>query len=126
VALGFRGCGKTHRHCHSEEPAGDEESRIAVKTLRARSFAAAQDDSIGAFFRSLQAASSPSAYMTEPLRLARFLRDKVAGRTGLKQGVQFLRQRPPCALNGHNGIFQKVSNFEPKLRISLAHVILIM
>jgi hypothetical protein len=30
-----------------------EESRIAVKTLRARSFAAAQDDSIGAFFRSL-------------------------------------------------------------------------
>ncbi len=30
-----------------------EESRIAVNTLRARSFAAAEDDSMGAFFRSL-------------------------------------------------------------------------
>jgi hypothetical protein len=30
-----------------------EESRIVLKTLRARSFAAAQDDSMGAFFRSL-------------------------------------------------------------------------
>jgi hypothetical protein len=40
-------------YCHSEEPAGDEESRIVLPTLGARSFAAAQDDSIGAFFRSL-------------------------------------------------------------------------
>ena len=40
-------------YCHSEEPAGDEESRIVLKTLRARSIAAAQDDSIGAFFRNL-------------------------------------------------------------------------
>jgi hypothetical protein len=31
-----------------------EESRIVVKTLGARSFAAAQDDSIEAFFRRLQ------------------------------------------------------------------------
>jgi len=39
-------------YCYSEEPAGDEESRIVLKTFRARSFAAAQDDSIGPFFRS--------------------------------------------------------------------------
>ena len=37
----------------SGEPAGDEESRIALKTLGARSFAAAQDDSIETFFRGL-------------------------------------------------------------------------
>jgi imidazolonepropionase-like amidohydrolase len=53
VAPCSRGCEKTHGHCHSEEPAGDEESRVALKTLRARSFAAAQDDSIGTSFRSL-------------------------------------------------------------------------
>jgi hypothetical protein len=40
---------KNHSNCHSEEPAGDEESRIALRTLRARSFAAAQDDSVGRF-----------------------------------------------------------------------------
>jgi len=52
VAPGFTGNGKAHWHCHSEEPAGDEESRIALKTLRARSFSAAQDDGIGASFHS--------------------------------------------------------------------------
>jgi hypothetical protein len=40
-------------NCHSEDAAGDEESGIALKTIRARSFAAAPDDSIGVFFRSL-------------------------------------------------------------------------
>src|ERR1017187_10871415 len=50
---GSTGCGKTQLNCHSEEPAGDEESRIALKTRGARSFAAAQDDSILTFFRSL-------------------------------------------------------------------------
>src|ERR1035441_943061 len=47
------GCGKTQLNCHSEEPAGDEESRLVFKTCRARSFAAAQDDSTGTFSRSL-------------------------------------------------------------------------
>ena len=28
-AAGFAGCGKTHGNCHSEEPAGDEESVVA-------------------------------------------------------------------------------------------------
>jgi hypothetical protein len=44
---------KNPANCHSEDAAGDEESGIALKTIRARSFAAAQDDSIGVFFRSL-------------------------------------------------------------------------
>src|ERR1017187_11031146 len=44
---------KKPANCHSEDAAGDEESGIALKTIRARSFAAAQDDSIGVFFRSL-------------------------------------------------------------------------
>ena len=44
---------KNPANCHSEDPAGDEESGIALKTIRARSFAAAQDDSIGVLFRRL-------------------------------------------------------------------------
>ena len=40
-------------NCHSEDAAGDEESGIALKTIRARSFAAAQDDAIGVPFCSL-------------------------------------------------------------------------
>jgi hypothetical protein len=40
-------------NCYSEDPAGDEESGIALKTIRAGSFAAAQDDDIGGLFRSL-------------------------------------------------------------------------
>ena len=44
---------KDPANCHSEDAAGDEESGIALKTIRARSFAAAQDDSIGVFFRRL-------------------------------------------------------------------------
>jgi hypothetical protein len=44
---------KNPANCHSEDPAGDEESGIASKTIRARSFAPAQDDSIGVFFRSV-------------------------------------------------------------------------
>jgi hypothetical protein len=46
-----------------------EESRIAVKTLRARSFAAAQDDSIGAFFRSLLEHHHPMRCHSEPIFL---------------------------------------------------------
>jgi hypothetical protein len=38
--LPLAGCGKTFQYCHSEEPAGDEEPRTALKTLRARFFAA--------------------------------------------------------------------------------------
>jgi hypothetical protein len=42
---GLTGCGKTRRACHSEEPQvvlseAKEESRIAMKMRRARSFAA--------------------------------------------------------------------------------------
>jgi len=44
---------KNPANCRSEDATGDEESGIALKTIRARSFAAAQDDSIGALFRSL-------------------------------------------------------------------------
>ena len=44
---------KKPANCHSEDAAEDEESGIALKTIRARSFAAAQDGSIGVFFRSL-------------------------------------------------------------------------
>jgi hypothetical protein len=42
-------------NCHSEEVAAatDEESGIALKARGARSFAAAQDDSIGMFFPNL-------------------------------------------------------------------------
>ena len=40
-------------NCHSEDAAGDEVSGIAVKIIRARSFAAAQDDAIGVPFCSL-------------------------------------------------------------------------
>ena len=43
---------KNPSNCHSED-AGDEESGIALKTIRARSFGAAQDDSIGVLFRRL-------------------------------------------------------------------------
>jgi hypothetical protein len=50
---GFAGSGKIQWYGHSEEPAGDEESRIVLKTFRAKSFTAAQDDSMGAFFRKL-------------------------------------------------------------------------
>ena len=48
-----KGYGKTQGHCHSEEPSGNEESRLVLKRRRARSFAAAQDDSMGASCRSL-------------------------------------------------------------------------
>ena len=44
---------KNPANCHSEDAAGDEESGLALKIVRARSFAAAQDDSIGVFFRRL-------------------------------------------------------------------------
>ena len=44
---------KNPANCHSEDAAGDEESGIALKTIRSRSFAAAQDDCIGVFLRSL-------------------------------------------------------------------------
>ena len=44
---------KDPANCHSADAAGDEESGIALKTIRARSFAAAQDDSIGVVLRSL-------------------------------------------------------------------------
>ena len=47
------GLRKNQANCHSEDAAGDDESGIALKTIRARSFAAAQDDSIGVSFRSL-------------------------------------------------------------------------
>ena len=33
---GGTGCGRTHWPCHSEEPAGDEEFRIVLKTLKRR------------------------------------------------------------------------------------------
>ena len=47
--------------------ASDEESCIALKTLRARSFAAAQDDSIEGFFRSLF--RPPLGEVNPPLRI---------------------------------------------------------
>jgi hypothetical protein len=44
IACGCKGCGKTRRDCHSEEPQAvlsiaKEESRIAMKIRRARFFA---------------------------------------------------------------------------------------
>ena len=90
---GFRGCGKTQVNCHSEEPAGDEESRIALKTCGARSFAAAQDGSIGTFFRSL---FSPEALSSnsEHRPLLHLERANFSGRTSLAMIKNEARRKP--------------------------------
>jgi hypothetical protein len=80
-----------------------EESRIVLKTLGARSFAAAQDDSIESFFRSLKA---PPA---QPRRIASRKPLRAAAGFGLKgissRAQQAITVSPPGDI--------KESNTEP-------------
>ena len=86
IFLGVAGRAGLHRlrkprwHCHSEEPAGDEESVVAWK-FKSRSFVAAQDDSLDEFFRSLLNPALPSAWAGKTSR-AQFSQEELEQHRG--------------------------------------------